>query len=348
MPRKLPYIKPVRRRGKLYEYFITGAKVDGKPVLKRLPPRSDVHAFGQAYAGFLAHRTQRQNVESIPTLRDVSKRYQLSDKYRKRAVSTQSTYLIYLTQLEEAMGDAGIDEIERRDVQALMDKMADRPGAAAMALLVLRNLFKFSIKREWIKTDPSAGVEPPEGKDEEYEPWPEPLLEEALETSDDSIRLPVALLYYTAQRIGDVCKMRWSDIRDGHIHVRQQKTGKDLAFPIHADLAKALARIPRDTMTILHGPKGRPARAATLRAQLKAWADKRGEAIVPHGIRKNAVNALLECGCSIAEVSSISGQTLELVEHYAKRRNNRRIGGAAILKWERGTKREDRKQVENK
>lgn len=343
----MPHIKRVTRRGKVYEYFVTGAKVDGKPVLKRLPPRSDAYAFGQAYAGYLAHRTQRQTIDTIPTLREVSKRYQLDGKFRNRASSTQSTYLIYLTQLEEVMGEAGIDEIERRDVQALMDKMADRPVAALMALTVLRNLIQFSIKREWIKTDPSAGIEPPEAKEEDYEPWPEPLLFEALASDDDNVRLATSLLYYTAQRIGDVCKMRWSDIHDDHIYVRQQKTGKELTFPIHRDLAKVLQSTPRSTLTILPGQKGRPVRPATLRQQLKQWAAKRGEEIVPHGLRKNAVNALLECGCEVAEVSSISGQSLRMVEHYAKMRNNKRIGGAAILKWERGTKGEDRKQVEN-
>lgn len=347
MLRDLPHIKRVTSKGRVYEYFITGATSDGKPVLKRLPPRSDRFAFGQAYAGYLAHRNARQSVQVIPTLREVSKRYQLDGKYRNRAASTQDTYLIYLNQLEEAMGEAGIDEIERRDVQALMDKMADRPVAALMALTVLRNLMKFAKQREWIKVDPSIDVEPPEAKEEDYEPWPEPLLFEAIDSDDANISLSVALLYYTAQRIGDVCKMRWSDLRDGHIHVRQQKTGKDVAFPLHADLARLIATTPRTTMTILHGPKGRPLRPATLRVRLQDWAKKRGEAVVPHGLRKNAVNALLECGCSIAEVSSISGQTLEMVEHYAKRRNSKRIGGAAILKWERGTNRENRKRLEN-
>jgi integrase len=57
----------------------------------------------------------------------------------------------------------------------------------------------------------------------EHEPWPEWLLERAL--LDKDVQLPVAILYYTAQRIGDVCRMRWSDIRAGAIELKQQKTG---------------------------------------------------------------------------------------------------------------------------
>jgi hypothetical protein len=50
------------------------------------------------------------------------------------------------------------------------------------------------------------------------------------------------------------------------------------------------------------------------------------------------VNALLECGCSAAETAAISGQTLQLVEHYAKKRDQRKLASAAILKWNKGGK----------
>ena len=66
------------------------------------------------------------------------------------------------------------------------------------------------------------------------------------------------------------------------------------------------------------------------RAYAQAWASKRGSKIVAHGLRKNAVNALLEAGCSVGEVSSVSGQSLALVEHYAKRRSNRKLAVSAI------------------
>jgi len=55
---------------------------------------------------------------------------------------------------------------------------------------------------------------------------------------------------------------------------------------------------------------------------------------VPHGLRKNAVNALLLAGCTIAEVGSITGQSMQVIEHYAARVNNRKLGEAAILKMD--------------
>lgn len=58
---------------------------------------------------------------------------------------------------------------------------------------------------------------------------------------------------------------------------------------------------------------------------------------MPHGLRKNAVNVMLECGCQVAEVSSITGQSFQMVEHYAKRVNRKRLARTAMLKFERGT-----------
>lgn len=59
---------------------------------------------------------------------------------------------------------------------------------------------------------------------------------------------------------------------------------------------------------------------------------------VPHGLRKNAVNALLEVGCTVPEVAAITGQTHQIVEHYAKRVDRRKLGKAAILKFEKAEK----------
>jgi hypothetical protein len=50
-------------------------------------------------------------------------------------------------------------------------------------------------------------------------------------------------------------------------------------------------------------------------------------------LRKNAVNALLEAGCSAAEVSAITGQSLEMVEHHPEKRQ-KLFGGSAIRRGE--------------
>ena len=47
-----------------------------------------------------------------------------------------------------------------------------------------------------------------------------------------------------------------------------------------------------------------------------------------------AAGILLEAGCTDAETAAITGQSPDMVEHYAKQVNRRRLAAAAILKWE--------------
>lgn len=57
--------------------------------------------------------------------------------------------------------------------------------------------------------------------------------------------------------------------------------------------------------------------------------------LVFHGLRKSAVVFLLEAGCTDAEVSAITGQSRQMVEHYARRVNQEKLAAMAVLKWER-------------
>lgn len=65
---------------------------------------------------------------------------------------------------------------------------------------------------------------------------------------------------------------------------------------------------------------------------MQAFTLSLGVKTVPHGLRKNAVNSFLEAGCAIAEVAAITGQTFQVVEHYAAKMNRREMGKAAIVK----------------
>lgn len=60
----------------------------------------------------------------------------------------------------------------------------------------------------------------------------------------------------------------------------------------------------------------------------------REKGLVFHGLRKSAVVFLLEDGSTTAEVQAITGQSQQMVEHYARQVNQRKLATAAVLKWE--------------
>ena len=55
---------------------------------------------------------------------------------------------------------------------------------------------------------------------------------------------------------------------------------------------------------------------------------------VVHGLRKNAVVMLLECGCTERMVEEIVGMSAQMVAHYSKRVNSRRMAVKAMKKLE--------------
>lgn len=330
----MPYLKRVRARGKVYGYFDTGRRDDrGRRIYTPLGLLS-APEFGARYAACLGHRTRRASVSEAMTTKRLLDLYQRSEQYRTRAASTRRAYDIYLGKFVEKLPTAPAGEVERRDVMLLIDSMADRPGAANLMLGSIRALYAWARKRGHVANDPCAEIDNMEVGS--HAAWPENLVEQALTDEDEVIRLSVHLLYFTAQRIGDMCRMRWSDIGEHGISVTQQKTGKALTIPIHSRLRAILETTPKRGLTILADKAGRPMLDERLRRAIRSWASTRSDLkIVPHGLRKNAVSALLEYGCTAAETAAISGQSLAMVEYYAKARNQQKLAQAAILKWEK-------------
>jgi len=123
---------------------------------------------------------------------------------------------------------------------------------------------------------------------------------------------------------------------------------------IHRDLKRVLEEIQKEASpdrdnvlfarlsneTILKNTRGKQWSPNGFKASWQhelnrsAMSSLREAKLVFHGLRKSAVVFLLEAGCSDAEVSAITGQSREMVAHYAKQVNQKKLAAAAILKWE--------------
>jgi integrase len=169
-----------------------------------------------------------------------------------------------------------------------------------------------------------------------YEPWPWEAINILREAAPVELWWVTALALFTGQRQGDVLQMKWSDVRDGVVSVIQEKTGVRVWVPIHRTLAKILAEVPRRSIYIATNSHGAPWTQDGFRT---SWGRRLERMELPgrlvfHGLRKSAVVMLLEAGCTTAEVASITGQSFEMVEHYAKQVSQRKLAAAAIAKWE--------------
>lgn len=336
-PLKLPqlkHVKYVRSKGKVYAYFNTGKTTSkGMPVYARMPHPSAV-GFFDSYAAFKGARTKRQSVGYLVS--DLVRDYEVSmEKREDLAEGSKALYRFTNKRVVELLGEFPINDVQPSDVRFMLENKMPGVGAHNIFLSMVRILYK------WARLDGKTTLEPTKDmkalKGGEHAPWPEPILQAGLQAEDDRTRLAINLLYYTGQRIGDVAKMEWDHIIDGEMWVLQEKTDKEVCPPVHRDLAAELARTPRTGKTILTDAMGQPLNEEVIRRDLKVFSKARGKECVPHGLRKNAVIALLEAGCTIAEVSAITGQTFGIVEKYAAKVNRRRLGKAAMEKLENRT-----------
>lgn len=328
---KLKHVKFVRSKEQVYAYFDTG-KRDGKGRRIYAPlPKFGSTGFTDSYATHLGHRSRRANpAASVASLADT---FESSAEFKRLSKGTQRLYAITLKRICEQLGKFPVDAVTPRHVREVVNNRLSGNGARNIFLSVLGLLYTFARRRELTTAEPTKDIQ--SFKMGAHEPWPAALLIAGLSADHDRTRLAIALLYHTGQRIGDVVKFRWSDVRDGWLYFTQEKTGKPMSVPLHSSLKDELACTRKVGITILGNDLGQPVSAQIIRTELKAFGEANGEQVVPHGLRKNAVNALLEAGCTAYEVMAITGQSLNIVEHYARGVNQRRLGEAAIIKLER-------------
>lgn len=332
----LKHVKIVTAKGKRYYYFDTGmTKPNGARLYVPLP-HPDTGDFGVQYAHQKGLRRKRERKVELFSVADAVRYYEMSERFAKKAQGTQQKYLIYMKRMvrkftDPRIGSWPLADITREDVRRFLSDLG--PGAQNLQLAVFREVLKLARKHDKIPPDfdPTKEIDN-EHEPVPHEPWPEWLIEKALETPE--MRLPVALLFFTGQRIGAVVRMKWTDIDDGVIHVPPHKTSGHLYIRLHSRLLAILADYERSLTTIIH-KNGKPVTSNALRERIKLWLKSQGHgSLVPHGLRKNAVNALLLAGATAAEVKGITDQSMKIIEHYASQIDKKKLAKRAIGKWE--------------
>jgi integrase len=203
----------------------------------------------------------------------------------------------------------------------MLNQRAQQPGTALNFLVSLRGLMRHAINVGLRADDPTIGVRGPRFRPGGFYSWTEADIA-AFETKHpigSQARLAFALLLYTAQRRADVVQLGRQHLRDGMLHVRQNKTGKPLTIPLHPELRAVIDATPVEHLTFLVTRQGKPFRANTF----TKWFGRKCQAagLPPHasvhGLRKAACRRLAEAGCSAPIIQSISGHaTLREVQRY--------------------------------
>jgi integrase len=261
------------------------------------------------------------------TVRALAISYFNSGTYRSLATSTKSSH---------AYGDKGAATLQRENVVKLMSLRAGKPDAANGLRKALRALMKHAVELGLRADDPTQEVKAIRVKSDGYHSWTDGEIDqfEKKHPVGSRARLAMALLLYTGQRRSDVVLMGRQHIRDGMLHVRQVKTGAELAIPVHPALDAIIADAPKEHLTFLTTAFGKPFTAPGFgnwfREQCTAAALPHCSA---HGLRKAAARRLAEAGCTEHEIGAITGHaSLREIVRYTRAADQKRLAVAAMEK----------------
>ena len=260
--------------------------------------------------------------------------YYYDQSFLALAPSTQRPLRGILERFRAEHGDKRIALLQRQHIIALL--RSKKRFAARHWLMAIRALMKYAVEIGLREDNPAAGVKLPNLKTDGYHSWTEAEIAQfqAYHRLGTRARFALTLLLYTGQRRGDVIRMGRQHIRDGIMHVRQQKTGIELAIPIHGTLASTIAEAPADHLTFLTTRNGKPFSPAGFGNYFRDCCNEAGLShCSAHGLRKAAARRLAEAGCTMHEIAAITGHaSLSEVQRYTKAADQKRLALSAMQK----------------
>jgi integrase len=308
-------------------------------------------AFMEAYETALAGQPlQIGSARTQPgTVRALAVCYFNSPDFRSLRPSSQAIYRGIIDRFCIQYGDNRVANLKREHVVKLMAARAERPVAANSLRKVLRAVMKHAVEIGLRADDPTRDVKAIRVKSDGYHSWNDDEIAqfEKRHPIGSLARLALALLLYTGQRRSDVVRMGPQHIRDGVLGVRQQKTGIELAIPVHSTLAAVMAETPIYHLTLLTNQFGRPFTAGYFGQWFREQCDMAGlRHCSAHGLRKAAARRLAEAGCSTHEIAAITGHaSLKEVARYTEAADRRRLAQSAMAKVRTSSDKLDEKFV---
>lgn len=272
-----------QKSGTIYYYFETG----GNPR-KEIPLGSD---HREAVKKWLELSNMPMTLPS-ETFADLADRYE-TEVLAAKAKSTQQTQRGDLRKLREFFCNpepAPIDAIKPKHIYQLLQWAKETPTTANRLKRTFSHMFNMARAWGWTENEnPCMGIEGHSlGKREVY--ITDEVFHAVYAAGSDLLKDAMDLAYLTGQRPADVRELSEHDIKDGHLVIKQSKTGAPLRFVIEGALADLLARIANrkagqklHSFNLLTSERGTAVPQVTLRRHFEAARSKAAEAAAMSG-----------------------------------------------------------------
>lgn len=309
------------RAGVTYYYFDTGSKPRYLPL-------------GKDYV----EAVQRWAEHSIKPKTDIFTLESVVNKYRievmpGKAIHSQKDFEYKVRYLLDFFGaDAKIDDIKPMHIRQFREW---RPAKVSANREISLFSHMWNMAKEWGITDqpnPCAGIR--RNKEESRTTY---ITDEEfalmLKHADPALADAMEIAYYTGQRPADVLKIRETDIRDGCIEIRQNKTKAALRINIVGRLAEVITRCRKRksgtiySTSLITGSHGKPLSVSWI-GQL--WRKAKTAAGIKtdiqfRDIRAKAVSDKEEM-TDIRDAQQLAGHAhVSMTERYSRKRRGQKI-----------------------
>ena len=204
------------------------------------------------------------------------------------------------------------------------DSRGGSPRQADYGIQVLSALLGWGCKRGLVTANRAAGVHKLYTADRSEMVWSDEQVASFLATAPEHMTRALILGLETGQREADLLKLPWSAVKDGTIHLRQEKGGRRVVIPVSPRLQRALNAAPRsDSLTVLTNSRGLPWTGNGFRSAFRAARSAAGiEGVRFHDLRGTFVTKRFEDGWTTEEIIFCTGHSIRDVrtlERYTAR-----------------------------
>ncbi len=298
-------------------------------------PGSD--EFMAAYRAALEAVAPKQQIGAAAgSLKALAIEYFASVEFSNLASGSQIVYRKALHPIIDKHGHRLVRDLPSDKARKIIQEVGARaPGMANLTLAALRQVIAHGVRLGWRRDNPFSTV--PKYKLGSVHTWTEAQLAafEKRWPLGTRERLAYDLLLWTAQRIGDVAKMRRADLVRGYVHVVQQKTSAEVSVPVRPELARSLKACPNPGMNLIGDENGRAMTSRRLSNLMADAIDAAGlpDECVAHGLRKAALRRLAEGAATGKQMQAVSGhRTLAELDRYTAAADQRRLAKGAMAK----------------
>jgi integrase len=158
-----------------------------------------------------------KKMKSDPTVGNLIEEYTASSEVKAKRSGDQAVAHLRRDVLAK-WEDIRVTSITRRNVKMLIDEKAlTAPIGAARLLGHIRQMFDFALNYDYIQANPAAGIKPPAQADERDRVLTREEIKVFWESipsmkASEQVKLMLRFTLVTAQRIGEVRQLKWSDI----------------------------------------------------------------------------------------------------------------------------------------